>query len=290
MSRHRVIWPFVAQLGESPVWCEAEQRLFFVDIKRPAIHVWAPDGGCRSYAMPSEIGCIVLRQSGGIVAALRSGLVFVTLEPELTFKPFATIDTDLPGNRPNDGKCDSAGRFWVATMDNSERDASGRLWRVTPDHRVSPMAHGHIVGNGVGWSPDDTSMYFTDSAARKIFSYPFDAATGTLGERRCFASIPADAGYPDGLTVDAEGYVWSAHWDGWRITRYRPDGHVDRVVPMPVPRPTSLTFGGANHDRLYVTSASIGLDAQALAEAPLSGAVFELNVGVAGRPGARFAG
>lgn len=285
-----MVWATGALLGESPVWDEERQRLLFVDIKRPAIHSWGLDGACRSYSMPSEVGCIVLRQSGGLVAALRSGLAFVTLEPTLSVEIFSAIDTDLPGNRPNDGKCDPAGRLWLASMDDAEQEASGRIWRITPDRQAACMEQGFVVGNGMWWSRDGSLMYFTDSANRTIFSYQFDMATGGLGERRCFATVPSDAGYPDGLTVDAEGYVWSAHWDGWRITRYRPDGRIDRVVSMPVPRPSSLTFGGEKYDRLYVTSASIGLSADALAKAPLSGALFELDVGVKGHPEPRFAG
>jgi len=285
-----MVWATGALLGESPVWDEERQRLLFVDIKRPAIHAWGLDGACHSYPMRSEIGCIVLRQSGGLVAALRSGLAFVTLEPEFTVEMFSAIDTDLPGNRPNDGKCDPAGRLWLASMDNAEQEASGRIWRITPDRQAACMGQGFVVGNGIGWSRDGSVMYFTDSANRTIFSYLFDMATGGLGERRCFATVPPDAGYPDGLTVDAEGYVWSAHWDGGRITRYRPDGRVDRVVPMPVPRPSSLTFGGEKYDRLYVTSASFGLSADALAKAPLSGGLFALDVGVKGLPEPRFAG
>lgn len=272
------------------MWDEERQRLLFVDIKRPAILAWGLDGARHSFSMPSEVGCIALRQGGGLVAAMRSGLAFVTLEPTLSVEMFSAIDMDLPGNRPNDGKCDPAGRLWVASMDNAEQEATGRIWRITPDRQAACMGQGFVVGNGMGWSPDGSLMYFTDSANRMIFSYQFDMATGGLGERRCFASVPSDAGFPDGLTVDAEGYVWSAHWDGWRITRYRPDGHIDRVIPLPVPRPTSLAFGGENYDRLYVTSATIGLNAEALAKAPLSGGLFELNVGVSGRSELRFAG
>ncbi len=284
------MWALGASLGESPVWHAQSQRLFFVDIKRPAIHVWGLDGATASYPMPSEIGCIVLRQRGGLVAALRAGLALVNLEPTLALEFFSNIDQDLPNNRPNDGKCDRAGRFWLASMDTAEQTPSGRIWRIAADHQTTCMAQGHVIGNGLAWSPDGTLMYFTDSVQRQIFAYPFDMASGCLGERRCFASVPADAGYPDGLTVDAEGYVWSAHWDGWRITRYDPEGHIDRVVPMPVPRPTSLAFGGANFDRLYVTSASIGLDAVTREKAPLSGGLFELDVGVAGLAEPGFAG
>lgn len=288
MSNPKVVWAAAALLGESPVWHAPSQCLFFVDIKRPAIHAWYLDGTHQSYPVPSEIGCIVATQRGGLVAAMRTGLARVQLAPTFTLDYFATIEANIPGNRPNDGKCDPAGRFWLASMDMAEQNARGRIWRI--DHQTTCMGQGHIIGNGFGWSPDGSVMYFTDSVQRVIYAYPFDLASGGLGERRCFASVPPDAGYPDGLAVDAQGFVWSAHWDGWRITRYRPDGQIDRVVPMPVPRPTSVAFGGIALDRLYVTSASIGLDTTTLAQAPLSGSLFELDVGVSGCPVASFAG
>ena len=285
----RCLWDAKTLLGEGPLWHEERQCLLFVDIKRPAILARYQDGRTARYPMPSEIGCIVRRRSGGLVAALKSGLAFIDLDP-LRVEVVVPLEADLPGNRPNDGKCDPAGRLWVATMDNAVKSATGAIWRVSGDLCCERVAGGHIVGNGFGWSPDHATMYFTDSEERTIFAFAFDAATGALGDKRVFATIAADAGYPDGLAVDAEGGVWSAHWDGGRITRYRPDGGIDRVVSMPVPRPTSLAFGGPGYGQLFVTSASIELDAAALAQAPLSGGLFEVDAGVRGLPEPCFAG
>ena len=285
----RCCWDIKAVLGEGPLWWPEQGRLLFVDIKAPAILSWHPTQPTRRYALDSEIGCMVHRRSGGFVAALRKGLAVVELEP-FAVEPFLPFESDMPGNRPNDGKCDPSGRLWVASMDNAVKAASGAIWRLGADHALIRMAKGHIVGNGFGWSCDGRTMYFTDSENRTIFAYDFDPANGSLGQRRVFATIAADAGYPDGLCVDGENYVWSAHWDGARITRYAPDGTVDRVIAMPVPRPTSLAFGGADLDRLYVTSASIDLTPEQVAAAPLSGGLFELDVGVRGVAEPRFAG
>jgi sugar lactone lactonase YvrE len=286
----RCLWQAETLLGEGPLWWAERETLLFVDIKRPAILSWSTNGVTASYPMPMEIGCITLRRHSGLAAMLRDGLAFVDLSP-LAISLVLEIERELPDNRFNDGKCDPQGRLWSASMDDRVKDPTGAIWRISGDLSASRMEEsGHIVGNGFGWSPDGATMYFTDSEARVIFAYAFDGATGALGARRVFATVPADAGYPDGLTVDEEGGVWSAHWDGGRITRYRPDGSIDRVILMPVPRPTSLAFGGDGLGRLFVTSASIGLSADALAEAPLSGALFEVDAGVRGRPEARFTG
>ena len=289
VTEWRVLWKAETLLGESPLWVEDSGHLLFVDIKRPGILSWHPDGPTARYPLPAEVGCIVRRRRGGLLAVLRTGLAAVSLDP-YALEMLCSIETDLPGNRPNDGKCDAQGRLWVATMDDAEQSASGAVWRVESNLTMARTAGGHVVGNGFGWSPDGTTMYFTDSAARTIFAYPFDQATGTLGERRVFARIPADAGFPDGLTVDRNGFIWSAHWDGARVTRYRADGQIERVVGMPVPRPTSVAFGGSDLSRLFVTSASVGLSPEEMSRAPLSGSLFEIDAPVGGLPEPRFAG
>lgn len=139
--------------------------------------------------------------------------------------------------------------------------------------------------NGIGWSPDNRIMYFTDTMVRTIWAYEYDVTRGDLGQRRVFAWLDAHDGLPDGLTVDAEGFVWSAVWDGWRVIRYAPDGGIDREIRLPVQRPTSCMFGGPALDTLYVTSASVGLQG-----APLAGGLFAVRPGVAGIPETPFGG
>jgi sugar lactone lactonase YvrE len=140
------------------------------------------------------------------------------------------------------------------------------------------------ISNGLGWSPDDRLMYFTDTLARTIYVYDFDVDEGVIRNRRVFAQSPDNMGVPDGLAVDSEGFVWSAQWDGWQVIRYSPKGTIDRIVSLPVPRPTSCTFGGPDLSTLYVTSARIRLSGSQLAEAPLSGSVFAYESGVRGLP------
>jgi sugar lactone lactonase YvrE len=240
--------------------------------------------------MPQPLGAIGLRAKGGLVGALRNGFAFIDLESGAV-EPIVDPEAHLPGNRFNDGHVDPRGRFWAGTMNDAERDPTGHLYRLDPDRGVDRFEAGFVVTNGVDWSVDGRTLYFVDSARRRIYAYAFDMAKGAPGERRLFASVPEDAGFPDGLTVDAEDHVWSAHWDGGRVTRYRPDGSVERVIAMPVPRCTSCCFGGSDLATLYVTSASIGLDEAMLRAAPLSGSVFAITgTGVRGRLPARFLG
>jgi sugar lactone lactonase YvrE len=202
----------------------------------------------------------------------------------------ASPEAGKPGNRFNDGKCDRRGRFWVGTLAIDATPGHGSLYRLDPDGRCQTMDTGFHISNGLGWSPDDRRFYFTDTGPKRIYVYDFDAESGAIENRRVFAQLPDNVGSPDGLAVDADGFVWSAHWDGWCVTRYDPEGKVDRVINLPVPRPTSCSFGGPDLSTLYITSARIRLSAQQLAEAPMSGSVFALQAGVRGLPETPFAG
>ena len=278
----RCVWSGGALLGESPLWDFREKCLYWVDIKGKTLHRYCPAGETTtSISVQEEIGCIALRERGGLVAASRSGFAF--LDPDKgSLEIVVSPEPDQPGNRFNDGKCDRRGRFWAGTMDAAVERTSGALYRLSPDLSTSRVLTGVTIPNGIGWSPDDRTMYFTDSAQGTIVAFDFESESGEVGSPNGFASIDAADGVPDGLTVDAEGYIWSVHWGGWRVTRYNPEGAIDRVITLPVPRPTSCVFGGELLDRLYVTSASIGLLPEQLAKAPLSGGVFELNVGICG--------
>ena len=283
------VWDSQCLLGESPIWSEKHQAIFFVDIERHLILKWQSNGKTAIYPLEKKIGALALRIDGSLVAALKDEFAFIQLDPfSITSIPLSKPEP--LGNRFNDGKCDPSGRFWAASMDDSCLSPTGAIWRLSTDLQTAEMAERYIVGNGFGWSLDGCTMYFSDSINRTIYRYPFNNTLGTLGKRDFFAKVPKDQGFPDGLTVDSEGFVWSAHWDGWRITRYRPDGCIDRVILMPVPRPTSLIFGGEDYRKLYVTSASVGLSKDQIRNAPLSGALFEIDTGLAGIAEPFFAG
>ena len=224
-----------------------------------------------------------------MVVALRTGFAFLDLETGAV-AGLTDPEADRPDNRFNDGKVDRQGRFWAGTLNDAEKQPLGSLYRLDADGTVTLMQDGAVVSNGIGWSPDDRTLYFTDSVIRTIWAFDFDPAAGAIANRRIFAEVPDGTGYPDGLTVDSEGFVWSAVWDGWRIVRYDPSGRIDREVVMPVQRPTSCMLGGPDLKTLYVTSASIHLDAGALERGPLAGGLFALEADVPGLPEPRFAG
>lgn len=229
-----------------------------------------------------RVSAIAPAARGGFIAATDHGLCWA--DPvEGRYELIAAPERHLPGNRSNDGKVDRVGRFWMGTMDDREEQATGSLYRLDPDLGWRQVDSGYRVTNGPAFSPDGRTLYHTDSALRTI--YAFDLADdGTPCHRHALARFKDEDGYPDGMTVDAGACLWVAFWDGWCMRRLSPDGEVLRTVEMPVARPTSCAFGGAALDRLFVTSARIGLNEKALAVQPLAGALFMLDVGVRGLP------
>jgi len=267
-----------ALLGEGPLWSVREQRLLWVDILAPAIHVSDPaTGEDRVIAMEEMVAALTPRAGGGFVAAARSGLR--GFDGATLGDVLAAPIAEGASLRLNDAKCDAAGRFWVGSLALDSTPDAGALHRLDPGGAAHLMQAGLHVPNGLGFSPDNRCLYLADSARRRVDVFDFDLANGAIANRRPFVTFAEGEGVPDGLTVDAEGGVWIALWDGWRVVRHAPDGRLDRVIHLPVPRPTSCCFGGADLTTLYVTSARVRLSAAQLAEAPLSGSVFALDPG-----------
>lgn len=277
-----------ALVGEGPVWIAAQARLFWVDIKGLKIHAADPSTGrAETWPVAERIGALIPRAQGGFVALAKSGVKLC----EAPFDRFESVlhpDADRPGNRFNDAKCDPLGRLWAGTMDDNEVEASGRLYRIDDLETVRCVKDGVNLSNGLGWSPDGRTMYFVETLRGAIWAYDYDVGDGAATHERVFVRVAPGEGYPDGLCVDADGCVWLAHWGGSRLTRFAPDGRVDRVLKLPVPQVTSCAFGGPSLDTLYITSAAVGLDAAALHAAPLSGSLFACRVGVCGVPVAPF--
>jgi sugar lactone lactonase YvrE/DNA-binding IclR family transcriptional regulator len=284
-----------ALLGEGPVWSPRDHALYWVDILAPALHVLRADGPPETgtsevHRLGTMISLAVPRAGGGLLVATPGGLM--TWDgAEGTMTPFAHPEAGRQGQRYNDGKCDRLGRLWIGSMDMGAAPHRGHLYRVDPDRSWSRMDSGFTVPNGLGFSPDDRRLYFTDTDRHTVYEYDFDLATGAIRDRRPLIRIDPAEGKPDGLTVDAEGCLWIAVWDGWHLARYSPGGELLQRIRLPVPRPTSCIFGGTNLRTLYVTSARVRLDAQALAGSPMSGALFALEIpGVQGLPETVFAG
>jgi sugar lactone lactonase YvrE len=285
----RCLWEAGAVLGEGPLWLAEEGALYWLDIKAPAVHRVVPATGARqSWPMPERIGFLCPRRGGGFIGGLKSGLALIDLDGG-RIEPFGGPETDLPDNRLNDGKADAAGRLWFGSMDDNEVAPTGRLYRLDADRSWRELDDGYVVTNGPAFSPDGGRLYHTDTFARTIHAFDL-SPDGELDNKRPFVTIPAEAGYPDGMTVDAEGHLWVAHWGGWRLSRYRPDGSLERILPLPVSQVTSCAFGGSDLETLYITTAAIGLGEAALRDQPLAGGLFEVPVGIKGLPPGRYAG
>ncbi|MDR3508487.1 MAG: SMP-30/gluconolactonase/LRE family protein [Caulobacteraceae bacterium] len=272
-------------LGEGPMWSARENAVYWVDIKGPRLwRLSLADEAVRSWPMPEAIGWVVERQDrASFIAGFQSGFAALTLNP-FSITPLHDPEPDRPDNRLNDAKADAAGRIWAGTMDSLEREATGSLYRLDPDLTVSHHDSGYHVTNGPAFSPEGDVFYHTDSARRTIYAFDM-TPDGRLENKRVFVTFEDAWGYPDGMTTDAEGGLWVAHWAGSRISRFLPDGALDRSIALPASRITSCAFAGENLDRMFVTSAAIGA-----ADEPQAGQLFEVAPGVRGLPTQAFAG
>jgi len=237
------------RLGEGPHYDERTQRVYWVDILNSLILWRAFDGGdSGSIPTAGHVGACVPRESGGLAVCLPEGVI----DPE-TGTWLARYPTPTEGLRSNDAKADPRGRLWHGTMAYDEGQGRGALYRLDPDSSESKlMLEGATVSNGMGWSPDGRTMYYIDSPLKRVDAFDFDMDTGTLRNRRPFATI--DDGFPDGMCVDAEGGLWVAIWMGHKVIRFLPDGSPDRVLDLPVPKVTSCAFAGPRLDTLIVTT------------------------------------
>jgi sugar lactone lactonase YvrE len=279
-------------VGESPVWSARDQSLYWVDITGRKIHRFHFESRVNdTFHLPQPVTSLALRHSGGLVLTLPKD--FALFDPHTgSLEAIGRVEESMPKNRFNDGKCDRQGRFWAGTMDAADWDApAGSLYRLAPDRKFTRERTGCICCNGLDWSPDNRLMYFTESFRYVIYVYDFDPVIGEMANPRVFASVDRSSGaFPDGLTVDQEGGVWSVHNAVGRVVRYTPEGQVDRIVELPVPRPCSCAFGGPDLDVLFVTTARETMNEEQIAQAPLSGSLFAVFPEVRGLPAATFAG
>jgi sugar lactone lactonase YvrE len=277
-----------AVLGEGPVWVARENALYWLDIKGLKIFRLDERDHDSEWPTPFRIGSIPPTRRGGFIGGTEGGLAEVDPGSKL-FKIFLDPESERPDNRFNDGKLDRQGRFWAGTMDDAERQDSGTLYRVDADRSIVAVDGQYRVTNGPAFSPDGSIMYHNDSARQVTYAFDIDGA-GAASNKRTFLQFGKGDGFPDGMTVDGEGCLWIAFWDGWCLRRYAPDGEWVETIKMPVQRPTSCTFGGPDLDRLYITSASIGLDEEALRMQPNAGGLFMTMPGVRGLADVPFAG
>jgi sugar lactone lactonase YvrE len=281
----------LATLGEGPCWDAVSQLLYWVDIVEKRVYVYDPAKQTkRMIQLELSPGTIVPRKSGGVALAMDRGFYALDLETEeLTL--LADIPTEPVGNRFNDGKCDAAGRFWAGTMPLAGSEPDGSLYSLEQDHSVRHQLGGIRCSNGIAWNADNTVMYYIDSLTRQVEAFDFNLDTGEIGNRRSVIRIPEGEGLPDGMTIDSDGMLWVAQWDGHKVSRWNPhSGERLEEIPLPAARVTSCTFGGEQLDELYITTARNGLSEDALAETPHAGGLFKIKTNVRGTVNYAFNG
>jgi sugar lactone lactonase YvrE len=281
---------WLAELGEGPVWDSRTQELYWVDIVNKKMIKQTVAGELEIRELPDLIGSMAPRASGGFVVATQKGFHGYDWNTE-ELTPIADPEAHKPNHRFNDGKCDPLGRFWAGSLSMLNEWKSSGLYRLNADHSVDIMLEGVSLSNGLAWSPDQSKFYYIDTPTQCVVGYDYDTASGHIDNAQVLFRISGEEGYPDGMTIDSEGYLWVAHWGGAQVSRWNPHtGAKVGLVKLPVPNATSCTFGGVNGMTLYITTARVGMSEEDLALYPDSGALFEVETSVIGGPTFTFAG
>lgn len=289
MNKPVCIWQAGAALGEGPLWSEREQALYWVDILNSRLHRHSLRGGQHSWQIPRGVSAVAECEGDGLIITQRHG--FARFDPVTGLvTPLVQVETDLPGNRFNDGKCDARGRFWAGTMDFHCKQETGSLYRLDPDLSWHRIDSGYAVTNGPAWSADWRTLYHNDSVNGRMFAFDYDVDTGAVSNKRLFRQFDKQDGSPDGMTVDAEGGLWVAHWGASKLSRFDAAGRVTMTVEMPCSQVTSCAFGGPGLRTLFITCAADGLTPEQQQREPLAGGLFAIEMDIAGMPAQMFKG
>lgn len=272
------------QLGETPIWAPEENALYWVDWGGGPICRFEPaTGKFTTFPMNLPVTALARRASGGWIAIAQNGLNEWDAKTNEYKLIFGQPEPDKPEICFNDAVVDRQGRLLVGTVNMQDVFApDGSLYRLDPDGLLHKLDTGYATANGLGVSPDGKTVYVTDMRHHQIMVLDYDISLGTVSNRRVFARVPDDEGMPDGLIVDAEGYVWSGHWGGWKLTRYNPNGIREREIRFPVEHVISFAFGGKALDELFVTTAWWGYSDEERKQHPLAGDLFRVKPGVKG--------
>jgi sugar lactone lactonase YvrE len=291
-SMIRCVTDIRAQLGECPVWSPDEKVVYWIDIQGRKLHRTDPESGnTTTINLPSRPGMTALRKKGGLIVVLEAG-VYACDPRSGALDLLVPLEADRPENRANDGKCDAAGRLWVGTMNVSQQgEPTGNFYRIDPDLTVTKLASNFRIPNGLAWSPDEKTMLHTDSRAGVVWRYAFDAATGRRGDEETFFRFDRPTmGGVDGAAMDRDGGYWPAMYGGSKLLRVRPDGIVEREIPLPVSQPTMPAFGGADMKTLFVTSACQNLSEGDRQAQPFAGGLLAVETEFVGHPVHAFGG
>ncbi|MBK0024425.1 SMP-30/gluconolactonase/LRE family protein [Ochrobactrum sp. S46] len=276
------------QLGETPLWCDRQQALLWIDIEKPKLHSFHPATGAHS---TSEVECdwlgsqALCEDGRRLIAKDLSLYLYDDLTDKWTL--FVSLEAGLD-NRLNDGRVDAQGRLWIGTMDNQLYRPNGALYRVLGDGSVMKFAEDVIVSNGIAISPDGKRLHFTDTRRYISWVYDLDPIDGVVTKKRVFADYSQSGERPDGACFDADGCLWTAFFAGGKVVRYTPSGAIDKVIQLPLTNPTCVCFGGPDYKTLYVTTASKFLNEDQLSREPLAGAVLAIEGVGQGLPENRF--
>lgn len=280
-----------ALVGEGPIWDADASVLWWLDIMAGKLYAYDPDTAAnREWDVGQHVGTVVQRASGGLLLALRDG--FAAYDPASgALEMLVDPEAHLPGNRFNDGKCDPGGRFWAGSMAYEDQSDQGNVYRLDTDQSVHRMIEEIGISNGIIWSLDAKTMYYTDSLDFAIRAYDYDVETGGIRNERIVIDIPEAMGFADGFTIDEEGMLWVAHFGGSCVRRWNPDtATVLAEIALPTSCVTACAFGGPNLDRLYITSACFRLSEAEKAEQPHAGGLFVAEAGVRGVPSDKYGG
>ena len=285
-------------LGEGVLWSHIENTLYWLDVPMPSklFKMRMDNGDLSVYKMPEMITAMSSRSNGEMLVASHHGINSFNFEQQKLTK-ILDIEPNFPNNRCNDGASDAMGRFWIGTMQNNiSSDAtdieitenSGSLYCVNKDLTYTKHESNIGVSNTLAWSPDNQKFYFTDTLTGIIFSYDFNLENGEISNKQEFAKH--ERGYPDGSTVDSEGYLWSCRWGGSCVIRFDPNGKVDDIIELPVENITSCTFGNKSLQTLFITTARWGMTKENIEKNPEAGGLFSIDLDIKGLPDNSFSG
>jgi L-arabinonolactonase len=276
--------------GEGVLWDSCSKRLWWTDIHGKKLWSLEPESGdAVCHDMPLRVACFAPRDRGGHIVAFDQAIALFDLKTG-AIEVIHEFEPDNPGSRLNDGRTDRQGRFVVGGMNEATGEANSTVIRVNVDLSVEVLLHGIACANSTCFTPDGETMFFADTPQKTIRSYEYGAGNDALGEGMVHVDMAAEPGLPDGSCVDAEGGLWNAEWEGRRVVRVNPDGQIDRIIEVPVWKPTCCAFGGANLDTLFITTSRLASSQEVLDREPASGGLFAVKPGIEGLEDAPFAG
>jgi sugar lactone lactonase YvrE len=278
-----------ALLGEGALWSNDKKQLFWVDIEGGFFNIFDPVTGVNlPYKLGKRVGTVVQAGADHVLLALEDGIALLDLKTgEVEYKIITTIHHH--NKRFNDGKCDPEGRFWVGSMSLNDEPEAGALYCITDDFTLTEKISKVSISNGIAWNADGSKMYYVDTPTKKVVQFDYDRASANITNKKTIIEMPDGMGYPDGMTIDEEGMLWIALWDGFGVARFNPlNGQLMEKITLPVPKVTSCAFGGSDLKTLFITTARAEMDNEQLEKYPLSGSIFVANTYVSGVPAYKF--